>query len=138
MVRQLRSEDGYEILTHRDRDDLKPRQYLMLTDRRRPAFARGISAKTRAYVLDRNGFTCQMWNRGRDPDPIDPGRKARLVSHIVDQEKGGSDEADNLRALCTNCNEGLQNVALMRPDRRHLLSQIGELRRTISGLPSTG
>src|ERR1035437_7850092 len=59
-VRELRTEEGYQILTHNDRSDLKPGQYLLLDKKPIPAFARGISKETRAYVLDRNGFTCQM------------------------------------------------------------------------------
>jgi len=58
-LRELRDEEGYQILSFKDRADLKPGQYLLETDKRRPAFARGISKETRAFVLDRNGFTCQ-------------------------------------------------------------------------------
>jgi hypothetical protein len=32
--------------------------------------------------------------------------------------------AGNLRAVCTNCNEGLQNAAPQKPDRIQLLAQI--------------
>jgi len=125
-VRELRNEFGYQILSHKDRDNLKPGQYLMETDKRRPAFARGISKETRAYVLERNGYTCQMCGVGAgDPDPLDLSRKARLVmGHKVDKEKGGTDEPSNLHAVCSGCNEGLQNIAPMRPDRVNLLSQI--------------
>ena len=42
-VRELRDEEGYQILSHNDRSDLKPGQYLLLTGKRRPAFARDIS-----------------------------------------------------------------------------------------------
>ena len=59
-VRELRTEEGYLILTHNDRSDLKPGQYLLETPRPQPAFARAISKETRAFVLDRNGFTCQQ------------------------------------------------------------------------------
>src|ERR1700727_1587926 len=59
-VRELRTEEGYQILTHNDRSDLKPGQYLLLDSKPLPAFERGISKETRAFVLDRNGFTCQM------------------------------------------------------------------------------
>lgn len=31
---------------------------------------------------------------------------------------------NNLRAICTNCNEGLQNIAPAKPDRLHLLTQL--------------
>ena len=59
-VRELRTEEGFQILTHNDRADLKPGQYLLRDPKPAPAFERGISKETRAFVLDRNGFTCQM------------------------------------------------------------------------------
>lgn len=125
-VRELRDELGYQILSHKDRADLKPGQYILLTDKRRPAFERGISKETRAYVLNRNGFTCQSCGlAASDPDPFHADRKIRLtIGHIIDKSKGGSDVPTNLRAICTNCNEGLQNTALPTPDRIHLLSQV--------------
>ena len=46
------------------------------------------------------------------------------MGHIKDKSKGGTDTADNLRAVCTNCNEGLQNRAMPKPDRIYLLAQI--------------
>lgn len=118
--------DGYAILSHKDRADLKPGQYIMLTDKRRPAFARGISKETRAVVLERNGFTCQSCGlAAADPDPFHPGRKVRLtMGHTIDKSKGGSDDADNLRAICTNCNEGLQNASRPKPDLVWLISQV--------------
>ena len=42
-VRELRTEEGYQILTHNDRSDLKPGQYLLLDRKPIPAFERGIS-----------------------------------------------------------------------------------------------
>lgn len=125
-VRELRDEQGYQILSHKDRADLKPGQYLLETVKRRPAFQRGISKETRAYVLERNGYTCQMCGLGAgDPDPFHPNRTIRLtMGHIVDKSKGGSDDPGNLRAVCTNCNEGLQNTALPKPDHVWLISQV--------------
>lgn len=125
-VRELRNEDGYQILTHKDRADLKPNQYLMETTKRVPAFARNISKETRAWVLERNGYTCQMCGLAAgDPDPYNPNRTVRLtMGHILDKSKGGDDSPQNLRAICTNCNEGLQNTALPKPARIHLLAQI--------------
>jgi len=125
-VRELRDEQGYQILSHKDRADLKPGQYLLETDKRRPAFARGISKETRAYVLERNGYTCQMCGLSAgDQDPFNPERKVRLtMGHIKDKSKGGDDSPSNLRAVCTNCNEGLQNTALPKPDEVWLLSQV--------------
>ncbi len=125
-VRELRNEQGYQILTHKDRSDLRPGQYLLETDKRLPAFERGISKETRARVLERNGYTCQMCGIGAgDKDPFNSARTIRLtMGHIVDKIKGGDDSMDNLRAVCSNCNEGLQHTAQMKPDRKHLLMQI--------------
>lgn len=124
-VRELRNEQGYQILSHKDRADLKPDEYLLETAVRVPAFKRGISKETRAWVLERNGYTCQMCGvAAGDPDPLGGPRPVRLtMGHIKEKSKGGEDSPQNLRAVCTNCNEGLQNTALPKPDRVHLLSQ---------------
>jgi len=125
-VRELRTEEGYLILTHNDRSELKPGQYLLETQKPQPAFDRTISKETRAYVLDRNGFTCQMCGVvAGEPHPYDPTRKTRLhIGHIIDKSKGGSDESSNLRAICSVCNEGAQNATLIRPDLKQLLIQV--------------
>jgi len=125
-VRELRNEEGYQILSHKDRADLKPNQYLLETDKRLPAFKRNVSKETRAWVLERNGYTCQMCGAAAgDGDPLVANRTVRLtMGHIIDKSKGGDDSPNNLRAVCTNCNEGLQNSGLPKPDRIHLLAQI--------------
>jgi len=123
-VRELRNEEGYEILTHNDRSDLKPGQYVLTSAKPKPAFARAISKETRAYVLDRNGFTCQMCGAvAGEPHPYDQGRKTRLhLGHIIDKSHGGSDDATNLRALCSVCNEGAANLTPQRPELTKLLT----------------
>lgn len=125
-VRELRTEEGYQILTNNDRSDLKPGQYILLTPKPIPAFGRGISKETRAFVLDRNGFTCQMCGAvAGEPHPSDPTRKTRLhIGHIVDKSMGGSDEPPNLRAVCSVCNEGARNLTLDRPSLQKLLIQV--------------
>jgi hypothetical protein len=127
-VRELRDEEGWPILTHNDTTSLKPGQYLLRDappEHPNVDFKRGISAKLRAEVIDRNGFTCQMC--GLTPGDIDPatGRKVRLhVGHIVDKSLGGRDELSNLRALCSTCNQGAKNITSEKPTGIWLLSQI--------------
>lgn len=125
-VRELRNEEGYQILTHKDRADLKPNQYLLETRKRVPAFKRGISKELRAQIIERNGYTCQMCGvAAGDPDPLGGPRTVRLtIGHIIDKSKGGEDVPQNLRAVCNNCNEGLQNTAPPKPGRLHLLGQV--------------
>lgn len=125
-VRELRTEEGYQIQTHNDRSDLKPGQYLLENPSPQPAFERAISKETRAFVLDRNGFTCQMCGAvAGEPHPYDPSRKTRLhIGHIIDKSQGGTDDAANLRALCSVCNEGASNLTLERPSVQKLLIQV--------------
>jgi len=125
-VRELRTEEGYQILTHNDLSNLRPGQYVLNDPIPKPAFARDISKETRAIVLDRNGFTCQMCGAvAGEPHPFDPSRKTRLhIGHILDKSKGGGDDPSNLRAICSVCNEGAQNATFIRPDLKTLLIQI--------------
>lgn len=125
-IRELRDEEGYQILTHHDKDELHPGEYLLEDSIPQPAFARAISKETRAFVLDRNGFTCQMCGAvAGEIHPYDPSRKTRLhIGHILDKTQGGEDEATNLRALCSLCNEGASNVTLEKPSAQKLLIQI--------------
>lgn len=125
-IRELRTEEGYQILTHNDRSDLKPGQYLLETPKPQPAFARAISKETRAFVLDRNGFTCQMCGAvAGEAHPYDTTRKTRLhLGHVIDKSMGGTDDPANLRAICSVCNEGASNATLTRPDLQKLLVQV--------------
>ena len=125
-VRELRNEEGYQILSHRDRADLRPGQYLLESDYRQPSFRRTVSKELRAVVLERNGYTCQMCGvAAGDLDPLGSNRTVRLtIGHIVDKSKGGKDSLNNLRAVCSACNEGLQNAGPPKPSRVQILSQV--------------
>lgn len=125
-VRELRNEEGMNIVTHNDRSDLKMGEYILLDLKIKPAFERDISKETRAFVLDRNGFTCQMCGAAAgEPHPYDQGRKTRLhIGHIIDKSMGGTDEPSNLRAICSVCNEGASNITLNRPQAIKLVAQI--------------
>ena len=127
-LRELRDEEGWPILSHHDRTSLKPGEYILThlppaaPDNR---FQRGISQKLRSEVLDRDGSTCQMC--GVAAGEVDPetGRRVRLhLGHIVDKSLGGRDELDNLRALCSTCNQGAKNVTTEKPSGIWLLSQV--------------
>ncbi|QGZ62381.1 HNH endonuclease [Paraburkholderia acidisoli] len=124
-IRELRDEQGYNIQSHNDRSDLAPGQYVLADNTQRPPRERGISKETRALVLDRDGFTCQSC--GAVAGEINPhdGRPTRLqLGHWIDKSQGGTDDAHNLRVLCSVCNEGAANITTARPDHEKLLAQI--------------
>jgi hypothetical protein len=126
-LRELRA-SGWKILSDKDDSTLSPGQYRMdemPVENPHVKFERPISAKLRAQVLDRNGFTCVMC--GATPGEIDAntGRKVRLhIGHIKDKSLGGLDELSNLRALCSTCNQGAKNVTTEKPSTIWLLAQI--------------
>jgi hypothetical protein len=127
-VRELRDDERWPIITHNDSKKLKPGQYMLTRtppEKSGIAVTRTISAKLRAEVFDRNGFTCQMC--GLTPGEIDPytKRPVRLhVGHIKDKSLGGKDELSNLRTLCSSCNQGAKNVTAEKPTAIWLLSRV--------------
>ena len=68
-------------------------------------YQKGINygyANTKAYVLNRDGYTCQQCN-GKSKD------KKLVVHHIIFRSNGGSDEADNLIVLCETCHDKIHS-----------------------------
>ncbi len=125
-LRELRAE-GWLIETHRDDVALKPGQWILRsTNQSKPmAFAKGISREIRARVLDRNGYTCQMCGIAAGEKHPHDGRRATLhMGHIIDKSKGGADTVSNLRAFCSVCNEGSQNIQPIPPKAKDLLVAI--------------
>jgi len=43
---------------------------------------------------------------------------------VLDKSLGGSDDANNLKAICSVCNEGAANITLQRPDLNKLLVHV--------------
>jgi hypothetical protein len=129
-VRELRQLEGMNIQTDKDDSSLKPGQYRLVSTKPLPAFASTISKETRAFVLDRNGFTCQMCGAAAgEPHPMNPNMKTRLhIGHIKDLSEGGTSDVSNLRALCSVCNEGAQNITLPRPEFIKLIAQVRRAR----------
>ena len=129
-VREIRNDDGWNISTHNDDSNLKPGEYRLDAEppekSRDYNFASTISARLRAQVLERNGYTCMMCGAtAGDPDERNPNRKVRLhIGHIKDRSHGGTDTLDNLRALCSTCNQGAQNIVQEPPSWTLLLAQV--------------
>ncbi|MGI9306669.1 MAG: HNH endonuclease [Gammaproteobacteria bacterium] len=125
-LRELRAE-GWDIATHKDDAKLKKHEYILRSGKQGKgvAFSRGISKETRARVLERNGYTCQMCGVAAGDTHPHNNRRANLhMGHIVDKSKGGSDNMANLRALCSVCNEGAQNITPIPPKSVELLAAV--------------
>lgn len=131
-IRELRDEEGYQILSHNDRADLKPGQYILEALERRPVVARNINPQLRNEILERNGYTCQRCGNGPgDADPFSPGRKIRLhIDHILPISQGGTDTKENLRVLCSACNQGKSNVQPPSETALNILAKIRKLGRS--------
>lgn len=132
-IRELRNQEGMQILSYKDRVDLKPSEYLLISLERLPAVERNISNRLRMEILERNGFTCQLCGRtGGDPDPSDPARKVRLViDHEVPIEQGGTNERSNLRVLCTACNQARANIQPPTETAKNLIARIRKQGRSV-------
>jgi hypothetical protein len=66
-------------------------------------YQKGINygfANTKAYVLTRDGYTCQSC-KGKSKD------RRREVHHLVFRRQNGSDEESNVLTLCKTCHDGL-------------------------------
>lgn len=126
-LRELRNEFGWKISSHNDRSDLKPGEYRLEQEPPGEAeyrFTKAISGRLRAQVLERNGYTCQMCGIGAG-DEMPDGRPARLhTGHIIDRSHGGEDTLNNLRVLCSECNQGAKNIVQEPPTFTWLISQV--------------
>jgi hypothetical protein len=109
---ELRTDEGYTILSRRDRKTLRQGQYLMETAERRPIAARRVrpSAATWRAVLARAGNQCE-WNEAGMPcgladgaiDPIGGGTVRLTPDHVRPHSIDPSsdpDDAEQWHALC--------------------------------------
>lgn len=133
-IRELRNEEGMQILSHKDRDTLKPSEYLIETLTPLPVIARDISDKLRRHILERNGYTCQVCGAGAGEESLcEPGKKCRLeIDHAVPISQGGTDEEHNLRAVCVWYNKDKSNLKV--PTSRDAINAMALIRRQPRGV----
>jgi len=129
-VRELRDDEGMQIRTHTDRHDLKPDEYVLESAERKIP-KKGISPKLRIQVLERDGYTCQLCGATTgDPSTYNPNRKVRLhVDHIVPDSQEGGIKPENLRTLCSDCNQGRSNIQAPSETAKNILARIRKLSR---------
>jgi len=125
-IRELRDLEGYQIKSHQDRHDLKPGEYILETLETLPILDSKISPGLRNEILERNGYTCQLCGSGPgDPDPYYPNRKVRLqIDHRVPLSQGGTNEPENLRVVCSVCNQARSNIQTPSESALNLLARV--------------
>lgn len=128
-VRELRNEEGMQILTHHDREGLKPNEYILVSLERKRVTARGLSADLRKKIFERDGYTCQICGAGPGDDaPCEPGKSVRLqVDHVVPISDGGTDDGNNLRTTCVYFNKEKSNIH--KPASAQSISALSIIRR---------
>ncbi|MHC8510224.1 MAG: HNH endonuclease [Rhodospirillales bacterium] len=126
-VRDLRNDDGWNISTHNSRADLKPGEYVLEEEpppkgtHKRP---RRMSKRVKAEVYERDGYGCRMCGIGAR-ELTEDGRPARLqIGHVKDRAHGGTDDMDNLRVLCSDCNEGSKHLLREPPSASWLIGRV--------------
>jgi hypothetical protein len=124
-VRELRDEQGYQILTHSDRADLKPGQYVMVSPERKEAAERAISKETRARVLEIYGSVCYVCGAiSGEPHPATGKPTILHMGHILAKSHGGDDSVSNLRPVCMVCNTGSSNISPELPTSKRLIAEV--------------
>jgi len=104
-VRELRTEHGWPIATKTTgRPDLGIGVYVLQSDRQMPEHDRRIPDDVRGEVLRRDGYRCTEcgWSH-EEWNPSDP--RHLELHHIEHHVRGGSNEPENLRTLCTVCHD---------------------------------
>ena len=65
-----------------------------------------------------------------DMHPFDGSRTRLHIGHVIEKSQGGTDTPENLRAICSICNEGASNITAAKPDAVRLLAQLRRARGT--------
>ncbi len=123
---------------HLEVEQVGNRAVYKLGERKAVVGSSAINLRVRAQVLNAARGRCQMCGRTVEHDHV-----KLAVDHKIPRDWGGSDELDNLWALCEDCNSGKKNLFatedqnLMRQVMCHrsVHMRIGELLRINLGKP---
>ena len=131
-IRELRDEEGYLILTHKDRASLGPTQYLLEDPIPAPGRARGIPGDLRAKVLRRDGFACRICGlTAGDSDPVNPYRNIILHVEPVVPNGGSGNQIDDFAVVCSACKAGRLGVDFSHGSEPGLLAAIRNAPREV-------
>ena len=124
-VFELRDEDGYNIINHKDNKSLnlklKVDEWILLEVNPNPKKIRnrGVNKRIMYEVFNRDNNTCQVCGRTpEDDDPFKEGHKIKLhVGHLKSHKQQDGSIAnvgrkltiEDFITLCNVCNEGAKN-----------------------------
>lgn len=101
---ELRTDDGYTILSWRNRKDLKVSEYLLPTAEKRAKASRRVKIRPKTWqlVLERAGYACEWTDEGRtcglqagEPDPIGGGTVRLTPDHKTPHAVDSAIDPDN-------------------------------------------
>lgn len=121
---------GYTVLSHHDRKELKPGEYIFPKQPSREA-RKGprISGRVRGEVLFRDAYTCQNCSLARG-EHYEDGRVVKLhVAHNQAHSLGGKATVENCFTLCSRCNEAESDIGPDRPVIPKVMAQVRRLPR---------
>ncbi len=100
-VRELRTEEGWPIVTRFSGDPSLPMGvYVLADDVQAPPHDRHIKEIVRREVMERDNWCCQWSGCGWSHERIAFDPRFLEVHHIHEHADGGSNEAENLVTLC--------------------------------------
>ena len=131
-LRELRepTHGGYTILTHRDRPDLRPGQYLFPPQAYRTSVTvQRLPDYIRSSVLLRDAYTCQLCGLSRGQHYEDAGVVSMRVRPILNIS-GCSLSENDCATFCIRCSNGDVKLAELRPSTSTILQQVRRLPRS--------
>lgn len=121
-VRELRTEDGWQILTKNSGASHLPiGVYVLASEEQAEAHDRRIPDPVRVEVLERDNFSCKQcgWNLSK-AHPADK-RSMLELHHLEHHANGGENTEDNLITLCNVCHDGVHANRISESELRKLL-----------------
>lgn len=110
-VRELRTEDGWPIVTkNTGRDDLPVGVYVLEEARQAYEHDRTIPDPIRVAVLERDNFCCVNCGWSRAKANRDDPRKMLELHHKQQHKDGGENTVDNLITLCNVCHDDVHRL----------------------------
>jgi DNA mismatch endonuclease Vsr len=109
-IRELRTEDGWPIITkNTGRDDLPVGVYVLEEDRQAYEHDRCIPDPVRVAVLERDHFACVKCGWDRSKMTKDDPRKMLELHHVKHHSDGGDNTVENLITLCNVCHDAVHH-----------------------------